>query len=53
MNLKSCSSDNTELTAELKKNTRRHIKGDKKEVKTKFLKLKFQIKSLYKIKIER
>ena len=46
MNLKSCNSDNTELTAELKKNKRRHIKSDKKEVKTKFLKLKFEIKSV-------
>ena len=29
MNLKSCSSDNTELTAELKKNKRRHIENVK------------------------
>ena len=36
MNLKSCSSVNTELTDELKKNKSRHIKSDKKEVKTKF-----------------
>ena len=36
MNLKSCSSDNTELTAELKKNKRRHIESNKKEVNTKF-----------------
>ena len=34
MNLKSCSSDNTELTAELKKNKRHHIKSDKKGVKS-------------------
>ena len=37
MNLKSCSSDNTELTAELKKNKMRNFKSDKKEVKMKFL----------------
>ena len=46
MNLKSCSSDNTVLTAELKKNKRRHVKSNKKEVKTKFFKLKFSIKSV-------
>ena len=46
MYLKICSSDNTKLTAELKKNKRRHIKSAKKEVKTKFLILKFEIKSV-------
>ena len=33
MNLKGCSSDNTELTADLKKSKRRHVKNDKMEVK--------------------